>query len=305
MIKIGRRVPILEQQMNLDDLNDFLLVAKHGGLGKASRTSGRPKATLSRRISEFEEALGVRLLERSSRNLELTVAGRSLLAQTEGPVQEIIDAMITVREAQNVPRGLLRITAPVLFSHIALGRLAAKFRQLYPAVHIEVISEDRVNNLVDEHFDIAIRIDPTGAGELVGRCFARDRLILVAAPCISVPDNSDDSVVPVDAIVMPSFRSGDIWNVRDNQISYAPQPVLKLSSLLSIRDAVLCGAGVAMLPQSIIRDQLEKRELISWGVSGAETQLWVLHTSRRLQSPKVKCFVEFICQAYPTGWFAP
>lgn len=289
--------------MNLDDLNDFLLVASHGGLGKASRTSGRAKATLSRRIAEFEEALGVRLLERSSRNLALTEAGKTLLALTEGPLQEIKEAITAVRESQRVPHGLLKIAAPVLFSQLALGRLAAEFRQLYPAIQIEVISEDRISDLVGEHFDVAIRINPKGAEGLVGRCFARDRLILTAAPAIPIPHGSQDGIVPLDAIVMPSFRAGDVWNVRDNQTTYQPQPVLKLSSLLSIRDAVLSGAGVAMLPQSIITRQLERGELISWGISGTETELWVLHTSRRLQSPKVKCFVEFICQKYTTGWF--
>lgn len=103
---------------------------------------------------------------------------------------------------------------------------------------------------------------------------------------------------------MPTYREGDVWSVREGQIAYEPQPVLKLSSLLSIRDAVVAGAGVTLLPQSIIAGHLEKRELVSWGIAGKETQLWVMHTSRRLQSPKVKAFVEFMVNQYPTGWFA-
>ena len=291
--------------MHLDDLNDFLLVANHGGLGKASRMSGRPKATLSRRILELEEALGVRLLERGSRNIELTEAAQSLLAQTAGPLQEIKDAMSAARDAQSSPRGLLRIAAPLLFSQLALGRITAEFRQQYPAIRIEVISEDRVSDLVGEHFDVAIRVNPGGDDGLVGRCFAKDRLILAANPALRIPERSNDEAVPVNAIVMPSFREGDVWKVGDGNTIYEPQPVLKLSSLLSVRDAVLYGAGVAMLPQSIITGHLARRELISWGISGAETQLWVLHTSRRLQSPRVKCFVEFICSKYTTGWFVP
>jgi DNA-binding transcriptional LysR family regulator len=134
MIKIRWTVSFMVLAMHLDDLNDFLLVASHGGLGKASRISGRSKATLSRRILEFEEAIGVRLLERGSRNIELTPAGQSLLAQTAGPLQEIKDAMSAARDAQSTPRGLLRIAAPVLFSQLALGRITAEFRQLYPAI---------------------------------------------------------------------------------------------------------------------------------------------------------------------------
>ncbi|WP_336749907.1 LysR family transcriptional regulator [Pantoea vagans] len=305
MIKIRWTVSFMVLTMHLDDLNDFLLVAGHGGLGKASRISGRSKATLSRRILEFEEAIGVRLLERGSRSIELTQAGQSLLAQTAGPLQEIKDAMSAARDAQSTPRGLLRIAAPVLFSQLALGSIAAGFLQRYPAIQVEVISEDRISDLVGEHFDVAIRVNPGGDDGLVGRCFAKDRLVLTATPGFRIPEGSNTRAVPVDAVVMSSFRAGDVWKVNDSKIVYDPRPVLKLSSLISVRDAVLCGAGVAMLPQSIITGHLKRRELVSWGISGAETQLWVLHTSRRLQSPKVKCFVEFICSRYTTGWFMP
>ncbi|WP_223812785.1 MULTISPECIES: substrate binding domain-containing protein [unclassified Pantoea] len=213
--------------------------------------------------------------------------------------------MSAARDAESTPRGLLRIAAPVLFSQLALGRITAEFRQRYPAIEIEVISEDRVSDLIAEHFDVAIRVNPGGDDGLVGRCFAKDRLILTATPAFRIPESSKHCAVPVDAVVMSSFRTGETWKVNDSETVYDPHPVLKLSSLLSVRDAVLSGAGVAMLPQSIITDHLERGELVSWGISGAETQLWVLHTSRRLQSPKVKCFVEFICSRYTTGWFMP
>ena len=77
----------------------------------------------------------------------------------------------------------------------------------------------------------------------------------------------------------------------------------QVSSLLAVRDAVTAGAGAAMLPQSIVSNLLEKGALIAWGESNETTELWVLHTSRRLQSPKVSAFVAFICEQYPGGWF--
>jgi len=289
--------------MNLDDLYDFQLIASHGGLGKASRATGRSKATLSRRLQEFEEQLGVRLVERGSRNLELTEVGKALKSQTAGPLREIEDALTAAREGQFFPRGRLRVASPLLFSQVALGRLLAEFTLLYPAVQVEAISEDRIIDLVEDHFDVAIRINPKVDSGLVGKCFAKDRLILVAAPTTPIPDRKVGKLIPIPSIVMPTYREGDIWKVRGEEIAYEPQPVLKLSSLLAIRDAVLCGVGVALLPQSIISEQLAQRKLVSWGISGRETELWVLHTSRRLQSPKVKAFVEFICKQYPTGWF--
>jgi DNA-binding transcriptional LysR family regulator len=289
--------------MVLNALEDFQLVAAHGGFGRASRASGRSKATLSRRVADLEEALGIRLIERGTRSLELTEAGQLLRTRTEGPMHEVADAVAAAREGLSTPRGRLRIAAPLLFSQVALGRLAAKFRAVYPEVEIEAVAEDRFVNLVDEHFDVAIRINPRKDSVLVGRCFAKDRLVLAAAPSVQMPKGRRDKPFKVPAVVMPTYRDGDVWTVRNGQFAIEPQPVLRLSSLLMVRDAIAAGAGAAMLPQSIIGSLLEKGELVTWGIAGDEVELWVLHTSRRLQSPKVRAFVEFMCNQYPNGSF--
>lgn len=289
--------------MDFNALEDFQLVASHGGFGKASRASGRSKATLSRRVADLEEALGIRLIERGARSLELTEAGQLLRARTEGPMHEVADAVAAARDGLATPRGRLRIAAPLLFSQLALGRIAARFLASYPEVQIEAVAEDRLVNLVDEHFDVAIRINPSKDSALVGRCFAKDRLVLAAAPSIQMPTGDRDKPFPVPAVVTPSYRDGDIWSVRNGQFTIEPRPVLRLSSLLMVRDAIVDGAGAAMLPQSIIGSLLEKGELVSWGIAGDEVELWVLHTSRRLQSPKVRAFVDFMCKQYPNGSF--
>lgn len=289
--------------MNLNALEDFQLVATHGGFGKSSRASGRSKATLSRRIADLEETLGIRLIERGDRSLELTEAGQLLLARIEGPMREVAEAVAAAQDGLEAPRGRLRITAPLLFSQVALGRLAAAFQAVHPRVQIEVVTEDRVANLIEEHFDVAIRINPRKDSLLVGRCFARDRLVLAAAPAVPMPKGHRGKTFQVPAVVMPTYRDGEVWSVRDRQLNVEPQPVLRLSSLLTVRDAVVAGAGAAMLPQSIIGRSLEKGELVSWGMADYKVELWVLHTSRRLQSPKVRAFVEFICNYYPHGSF--
>ncbi|WP_019938902.1 LysR family transcriptional regulator [Bordetella sp. FB-8] len=289
--------------MDLNALEDFQLVAMHGGFGRASRASGRPKATLSRRVADLEEALGIRLIERGAHSLALTEAGQLLLSRTEGPMHEVADAVAAARDGLATPRGRLRIAAPLLFSQTALGLLAARFRVIYPDVEIEAVAEDRMVNLVDEHFDVAIRINPRKDSVLVGRCFAKDRLVLAAAPSVQMPKGRRDKPFKVPAVVMPTYRDGDVWTVRNGQFTVEPQPVLRLSSLLMVRDAIAAGAGAAMVPQSIIASLLEKGELVTWGIAGDEVELWVLHTSRRLQSPKVRAFVEFMCNQYPNGSF--
>ena len=286
--------------MDLNALADFNLVATHKGFGKASRATGRSKATLSRRISDLEEALGVRLIERGTHRLELTEAGELLWARTEEPMREVADAMAAAREGVSTPRGLLRVAAPLLFSQLALGRLSARFMAAYPEVRVEVVAEDRIVDLVDERFDVAIRPNPRQDNTLVGRCFARDTLVVAAAPSVPIPVVEHDNPIPVPAVVM-NYREGELWSVDGGRLTLEPRPVMHLSSLLMVRDAVIAGGGVALLPESIIRDPLAKGKLVQWGKSGKDVELWVLHTSRRLPSPKVRAFVDFLCAQFPTG----
>lgn len=284
--------------MDLNALADFNLVATHGGFGRASRASRRSKATLSRRVADLEEQLGVRLIERSAKGLELTEAGQRLLGRTEGPMHEVADALASVRDGSGQVAGRLRIAAPILFAQLAMGRLAADFRRLYPDVTLEVVAEDRVVDLVDEQFDVAIRPNPRPDTALVGRCFATDRLVVVAAPSIARPAPGP---APVRAeAVVNAHRDGDTWAL-DGGLTLAPVPVLRLSSMLMLRDAALAGAGVALVPQSIVWQQLARGDLVRWGVVGEAVELWVLHTSRRLASPKVRAFVEFMGARYPEG----
>jgi DNA-binding transcriptional LysR family regulator len=133
----------------------------------------------------------------------------------------------------------------------------------------------------------------------VGRCFAKDRLVVVAAPSVPVP--VPGKVSPVPGIVSTNYQAGN-WTLDDGRLVVEPVPRLRLSSFLMIRDAAVAGAGAALMPQSIAWAQLTRGELVQWGtVSGAEPALWVLHTSRRLPAPKVRAFVEFMCGRYPQG----
>jgi len=191
--------------------------------------------------------------------------------------------MTAAREGTGTVSGRLRIAAPVLFAQLAMGQLAAEFRRIYPDVTLDVVSEDRLVNLVDEQFDIAIRPNPRPDTALVGRCFARDQLVVVA-----------------DAVVN-AHRDGDTWALDDGRLTLEPVPVLRLSSMLMLRDAALAGAGVTRVPRSIVWQQLASGALVQWGEVGPAVELWVLHTSRRLASPKVKAFVEFMATRFPDG----
>src|SRR5262245_24252348 len=113
--------------MDLLALADFNLVARHGGFGAAARAAGRPKATLSRRVAELEAALELRLFERGGRTLKLTEEGRALFERTAVLLTELDETAAAISSGGHTPRGRLRISAPLLFSQTAMGRLAAEF----------------------------------------------------------------------------------------------------------------------------------------------------------------------------------
>lgn len=292
--------------MDLAAVVDFNLVAKHGGFGAASRASGQAKATLSRRVRDLEDHLGVRLIERGARPLRLTEEGAVLHARTDLPFGAIADALQDVKAGLGRPSGRLRMSAPLLFANLTLGPLAAAFVAAYPDVLLEVTTDDKFVDLVADEFDIVIRANPRPDDNLVGRCFLRNRLVLAAPPGLARPPAAADGAPPqrFPAVMRTGTGDSEVWPVvaADGQapLSYHPKAALRLSSPVSIRDAMLAGAGAALVPLSVVADDLAAGRLVSWGVSTQPViEVWVLHASRRLVSPKVTAFVNFICDYFP------
>jgi DNA-binding transcriptional LysR family regulator len=297
--------------MDLQALADFNLVAAHGGFGRASRLSGRSKATLSRRVAELEQSLGVRLIERGGQNLRLTDEGRTLHERTEGPLSEIAEAGEVVVLGASSPRGRLRVSAPVVIAHVAFGRIAARFALAYPDVQLEIVAEDRKVDPVEDGYDLVIRIDPSPDDRLVGRRFVNDERFVVAHPDLPrpVPSIDGSAGVSVKAVLMSAAPTGVTWRVRiaeGREVILRPEPVLRLSSLLMVRDAVLAGAGAALLPRLIVADDIAAGRLALWGMqAGPPVEVWALQSSRRLVGAKVRAFLDMIEQAFPERSFVP
>lgn len=289
--------------MDLTSLGDFNAVALHGGFGAASRALDRPKATLSRRVAELEESLGVRLIERGSRRLRLTEEGLVLHERTRGLMAEIQEAGVAVASRAPIPRGRLRISAPVVFAHVLLCPIAARFALAYPQVELEVVADDRVVDPVEDGYDLVIRIDPAHDEQLVGRRILGDERLVVAAPSLSLPSAAapDAAGLAVPAVMSSAASTGALWHMRTEdggERTIRPVPVLRLSSLLMVRDAVLEGVGAALLPRLLVEHDVSTGRLACWGASGSPVEIWALYHSRRLLSAKVRAFMNLL-QALP------
>jgi DNA-binding transcriptional LysR family regulator len=286
--------------MDLLALTDFNLVARHGGFGKAARASGRPKATLSRRVAELEAGLGLRLLERGANSLKLTEEGRALYERTWTLLAEVDETAAAIASGGDKPQGRLRISAPLLFSQAAMGKLAAGFAVKYPEVRLEVTSEDRPVDMVDEGYDLVIRVNPDPDASLVGRTFLRDRMIVVARPDLPLPDGD----APVPAVVRGMADQAAHWDVTAStgRARIAIEPVLRLSSHFMVRDAVRQGVGAARLPLSLVSHDVAAGTLVAWGdLDGPDIALWALYPSRRLLSARVSAFLDYLREAFPLG----
>jgi len=286
--------------MDLIALADFNLVARHGGFGRAARAAGRPKATLSRRVAELESSLDLRLFERGARALKLTQEGRALYERTGALLTELDETAAAIASGGDKPRGRLRISAPLLFSQTAMGNLAAKFALKYPEVRLEITTEDRTVDMIEEGYDVVIRVNPDPDESLVGRIFLRDRLVVVATPDWKRP--TAGSRIP--AVVRGMADQTVVWDVTSptGTSRIAIDPVLHLSSLIMVRDAVRAGVGAGRLPVSLVSHDLAAGTLVHWGdVDGPEINLWTLYPSRRLLSARVSAFLDFLKEAFPKG----
>lgn len=286
--------------MDLLALADFNLVARHGGVGRAARATGRPKATLSRRVAGLESSLQLRLFERGSHTLKLTQEGMALYERTRTLLTELDETVNSIASGAARPSGRLRISAPLLFCQLAMGKLAAEFAVKYPDVQLEVTTEDRPVDMVDEGYDLVIRVNPDTDENLYGRTFLRDRLVVVASPDLTRPCGNH----PVPAVVRGFSQQMSAWDLitAGRKKRLAVNPILHLSSMIMVRDAVRAGAGAGLLPVSLVSQDLDAGRLLCWGeAEGPEIALWALYPSRRLLNARVSAFLEFLKEVFPSG----
>lgn len=286
--------------MDLLALADFNLVARHGSFGEAARAAERPKATLSRRVSELENGLRIRLFERGPRGVRLTQEGHALYERTGALLAELSASAAAIASDSEQPRGRLRISAPALFSQIAMGKLVASFALKWPQIRMEVTTEDRPVNIIEEGYDLVIRVNPAPDESLIGRIFLRDRLVVVAKPGLQRPAGR----TPVAAVIRGASDQASFWDVAGprGKTRIFVNPVARLSSLLMVRDTVRLGVGAACLPLSLVSRDISSGTLEQWGeVDGPEIALWALYPSRRYLSARVSAFLDHLKTAFPSG----
>ena len=278
----------------------FLNVVDTGSFSAASERMGLSRAAVSKYVSQLEEHLEGRLLNRTTRHVSTTESGRLYYERCKDILHNLeeADGMVSGLSAQ--PRGTLRISCPTFFASRHLLPLIAEFHQLYPEVNIELMCAERIVDLVDEGYDLAIRITDAPDPELIARKLARCRHILVASPDYLAKNpalNSPDDLKQHTCIQYVHFTGG-IWHFsragHDHSVKVTPSMITNNPDVLL--DSTIAGMGVALLPTFLASEAVRSGKLktVLSDYHTFEPLIYVVYASRHHLPAKTRVFVDFI-----------
>lgn len=296
----------------MQDLNDMLYfaeVVERGGFAAAGRALGIPKSRLSRRVSDLEAQLGVRLLQRTTRKLSLTEVGEAYLRHCQAMRESAQAAADTVAQVQTVPRGTIRVSCPVTLAQTVLAELIPRFLANCPEVRIDMLVSNRAVNLVEEGIDVALRVRPSveDSGSMVVKRLDHATQILVASPEQLIRQGAPrtlEDLVRLDSIAMSAPDGRSTWNLIGpggvhQVVHHTPRYVA--DDLLTLKIAAMAGTGLCWMPDYMCQDEIRQRKLVrvlpDWAPQPAIVH--AVFPSRRGLSPAVRRFLDYLGEAMP------
>lgn len=284
----------------------FVTVVSRGSFTRAADALDTSPANVTRYVSELEAHLGTRLLNRSSRKLSLTESGEALYERSKSILEEVAEAEALASSATLQPRGRLRINAPVSFGIWQLAPLWPRFMQLYPDVELDIALNDRIVDIVEEGFDLAIRISRAGAANHAARKLATSQNIVCAAPSYIAAYGA-----PAEPADLASHRclgytyaaTANEWHFVDVQ---GKAQMVKVSYVMhanngdTARAAAIAGLGVIWQPAFLIGKDLQEGRLVPLlpGYRMPNIDVLAVYPSRRHLSAKVRVMIDFLVEAF-------
>ncbi|WP_063548699.1 LysR family transcriptional regulator [Burkholderia territorii] len=297
-----------DNDRDLNDLYYFVQVVEHGGFAPAGRALNMPKSKLSRRIALLEARLGMRLIQRSTRRFTVTDVGQTYYAHCRAMLVEADAADEAIALLHEEPRGIVRVSCPVVLLDSLLGAMIAAFMVACPRVEIHLEATNRRVDVVGEGIDVAIRVRPPPLedSDLALRVLAERGQCLVASPALlrehGVP------AVPADLTRLPSLDHGvpqaaHVWRLRGPDGAHAEihhQPRLVTGGMLALRAAAVAGVGIVQLPTMMVRDEVARGELAMVLPDWAPRReiVHAVFASRRGLLPAVRALLDFLAERF-------
>jgi DNA-binding transcriptional LysR family regulator len=284
----------------------FVTVVSQGSFTRAADKLDTSPANVTRYVNELEASLGARLLNRTSRRLSLTETGKTLYDRALSILEDMAEAEAIASTAAIQPRGRLRVNAPLSFGILHLAPLWPRFCALYPDIELDVSLVDRVVDLVEEGYDLAVRISRGGSPALVSRKLATTHHLICASPDYlarhSAPTRPEDLKDHV-CIAYTYSDSVDDWRLLDDtgkEHIVAVRHIMRTNNGDTARAAALAGVGIIRQPTFLIGEDLRRKRLVPLltGYHMPETDVLAVYPSRRHLSAKVRVMVDFLAEAF-------
>jgi len=290
----------------LTRMRAFIAVVENEGFSAAARKIGRSKALLSKYVRELEDELGALLLNRTTRQFSLTELGHTYYKRAVEIVREIDTLQDMVRDSREGVRGRIKVSAPRSFADASLDHALIDFTAANPEIGLDIHLDDRFVDLVEEGFDIAIRVTTLEDSAMIARRLAPFRLKIVATPetieKYGRPEKPED-LAGMPCIVDTNARRRNNWVLKGADGAAQAVTVggpIEVNSPLSTRAAVLAHLGFALSPDFIVREDLKSgalEELLP-GSTSDEAGIYVVYPHRRYLPGKVRALVDFLAE-----WF--
>lgn len=294
---------------DLNDLYYFAMVVDHGGFAAAERALGIPKSRLSRRISQLETDMGVRLLQRSTRRFAVTDVGMSVHRHAQTMLAEAQAAREVVDRLSAEPRGVVRVSVPVEVAQTQLPKILPAFLDKYPKVRLQLHVSNRRVDLINEGYDVALRVRAKldDDGSLVMRSFGQIRQLMVASPKYlaragrpKTPDELTDHVT----LSTSEDEARQRWELHgpDGDIVRVDiQPRLSGFDFPLLQSMAKDGFGITLLPETVCAEAVRKGELEvvlrDWNLPQGICH--AVFASRRGMLPAVRVFIDFLAEHLP------
>ncbi|KVK94782.1 LysR family transcriptional regulator [Burkholderia cepacia] len=297
-----------DKARDLNDLYYFVQVVEHGGFAPAGRALDMPKSKLSRRIALLEARLGMRLIQRSTRRFTVTDVGQTYYSHCRAMLVEADAADEAIALLHEEPRGIVRVSCPIVLLDSLVGEMIAAFMVACPRVEIHLEATNRRVDVVGEGIDVAIRVRPPPLedSDLALRVLAERGQCLVASPTMLREHGAP--AVPADLARLPSLDHGvpqftHVWRLRGPDGAHAEihhQPRFVTGGMLALRAAAVAGVGIVQLPTMMVRDEVARGALVTVLPDWAPRReiVHAVFASRRGLLPAVRALLDFLAARF-------
>lgn len=290
---------------SLNEILIFMAVVDEGSFIAGGQAMGLTRSAAGKAVARLEDRLGVRLLNRSTRALSLSDEGRVFYERGLQILAAVDDAEASVAARPGTPRGLLRLTVPDAFGRLVVLPLLKKYLQAWPETQVEVSFTDRQADIVEEGFDLAVRIGEAPPDtRLVSRVIARYKAMLCASPAYLAERGEPmtvDELASHDCLIFSSRNRRQSWHFLGDdgtRVRAQGRSRLRLDSGEALRDAAASGLGIAFLPDFLVAPDLAAGRLqqVLPGLEFGDVEIVAIYPTKRLLEPRVRRFIDLMVE---------